>query len=43
LHAARATKDGVVQMGLKRSEVLAVWRQRVRLLQEVDAGRIATY
>lgn len=36
-------KDGVLQMGLKRSEVLAVWRQRVRLLQEVDAGRIATY
>jgi len=36
-------KDGVLQMGLKRSEVAAVWRQRVRLLQEVDAGRIATY
>jgi len=36
-------KDGVVQLGLKRSEVVAVWRQRERLLQEIDAGRIATY
>jgi hypothetical protein len=36
-------QDGVVQLGLKKSEVQAIWRQRVRLLQEVDAGRTATY
>jgi hypothetical protein len=35
-------KDEVVQLGLTRSEILAIWRQRARLLQEVDAGRIAT-
>jgi len=36
-------KDGVVQLGLTKSEILAVWRQRVRLLQEVDAGRVTTF
>ncbi|MGB5104511.1 MAG: hypothetical protein WBO04_14505 [Steroidobacteraceae bacterium] len=36
-------EDGILQMGLTRSEIGAVWRRLSRLLKEVDAGRIETY
>ena len=42
-HRGVRQKDGAVQMGLTKSEIGGVWRQLVRLLKEIDAGRIRTY
>jgi hypothetical protein len=36
-------KDGVVQMGLTKSEIGDVWRRLTRILKDVDAGRITTF
>jgi hypothetical protein len=36
-------KDGVVQLGLTKSEIADVWRRLARLLKDVDAGRIGTF
>ena len=35
--------DGIVQMGLRRSEIEQVHRQITRLLKQVDSGRVTTF
>jgi hypothetical protein len=35
--------DGVVQLGLTRSEIADVWRQLGKLLKDVDSGKVRTF
>jgi Xaa-Pro aminopeptidase len=36
-------EDDVVQLGLTGNELRRIWRQRERLLKEVDNGKITTF
>jgi len=36
-------EDGIVQMGLRKSEIEQIHRQIARLLQQIDKGRVTTF